>query len=117
MCSYRYHKALLEIENLRKLRTMNWNGIPNLLGACVHQREITYVMMEISAVPLCSGDGLSFDCSISKEMKRFISQQPNAGYSTLLWMSKVGKAMGKPKVVSFVSNAFSITTRYKKVRE
>ena len=91
MLCCRYRSAEREIENLRKLNELNWKGIPQLHGSCVHPHEIIYVVSKVIGKPLCSGTGVDYDCYSAKDLMIYFQKTPKPGYTVLKWLSKVRK--------------------------
>ncbi|CAK8693094.1 unnamed protein product [Clavelina lepadiformis] len=86
---YRYNSVVKEIENLKRLHSLGWRGIPILYGACVTESLAVYVTSKLRGLPLCDGSGVSLECAAGEEMRRSVEKLENRSQASLMWMSKV----------------------------
>ncbi|CAK8693095.1 unnamed protein product [Clavelina lepadiformis] len=86
---YRYTSALRELANLRKLRHRGWKGIPELYGACVRARGITYVVSHVPGRPFCQGSGVDQGCAMAHDVKSYLTGRENPELLVMTWITKV----------------------------
>ncbi|XP_002127696.2 uncharacterized protein LOC100181781 [Ciona intestinalis] len=87
---YRYRTALREVDNLRLLRSLYWKGVPRLLGACVTNSSVTYVVTRVmQGSPICPGRGLNASCFFGEPFRSVLERKSNPGLAGLTWVAKV----------------------------
>ena len=105
----RYKTALKEIRVLRKLRDLNWFGVPKLYGACVAPNEIMYAVSRVKGTPLCSGVGANSTCLVVRELNSYILHTSKPTLATLTFLSKVRPFFAR---CCFSINMFSMLIYY-----
>lgn len=88
-CCHSYTSALREVANLRKLRHRGWKGIPELYGACVRARGITYIVSHVPGRPFCQGSGVDQGCAMAHDVKSYLMGRENPELLVMTWITKV----------------------------
>uniref|UniRef100_H2ZQX3 Uncharacterized protein n=1 Tax=Ciona savignyi TaxID=51511 RepID=H2ZQX3_CIOSA len=87
---YRYRTALKEVNNLRRLRGLNWSGIPLLLGVCATNTSLTYAVTRVmNARAICPGRGLNVSCFFGEPFRNVLQNKPDPALAALTWVTKV----------------------------
>ncbi|XP_039254289.1 uncharacterized protein LOC120331283 isoform X2 [Styela clava] len=78
---YKYNSAQREITYLRRLRGLR--GIPRLLGSCVEELRIRYLVERVNGLTLCNDNGTSPECALGNHIMDLVQADPNPHLSAL----------------------------------